>query len=234
MNLLVIDTETTGVDPKTCEVTEIAAAVYNGELRTPIWAASTFVPTTIPGGLEPHSGISQAMCDSVVGAFAPLRTKTLIGIALAAGGCDAIVAHNASFDQPFVEKLFADEPRETLSKTPWVCSINDLVHAEQVKGKRLGHIAVDLGLPVTGWHRAANDVSLLCEILGRVPDLKLQIEIALKPRAEFKAMVSFEKKDLAKDRGFRWNPDKKIWTKRMPLDTPLEATLERPFRVVKL
>jgi hypothetical protein len=47
----------------------------------------------------------------------------------------------------------------------------------------------------------------------------------------FQALVSYDDRELAKKAGFRWNKEVKQWQKKLPCDTPIEATKQRPFRI---
>ncbi len=64
-------------------------------------------------------------------------------------------------------------------------------------------------------------------ILGRY-DLETVIAASRPPWMVVQAMVSFEDKDKAKAKGFRWESEagrtyKKCWVKRIPLPTPAEV-----------
>lgn len=61
-------------------------------------------------------------------------------------------------------------------------------------------------------------------------NLEAMIEETKTLKFLFKAQVSYPNKDLAKQAGFQWNPERKEWTRRM-----LEAdTKDLPFSVVKV
>jgi DNA polymerase III subunit epsilon len=61
-------------------------------------------------------------------------------------------------------------------------------------------------------------------------DLEGMINKADRPKALYKAQVPYEKKDLAKAAGFKWNADKKIWTRRMAT----ADTVNLPFPVQEI
>lgn len=225
MNLLVIDTETTGLleDPD-ARVIEIAAAVYSTFHRTTLWAGGGLVPS---GGPVPESsteihGITRGMLDEAC-SFEIASEYA----------CRAYVAHNAAFDREMMVRGGHLGKRDL----PWVCSVDDLVFPRGGHSRALSHLAVDHDLKIGNLHRALDDVLLLCQLLRLVPDLEEQVERALEPQGIFRACVSYNHRGVAKNAGFRWNREgfEQCWTKKMPIaSTDLESTEERPFQVVLL
>ena len=73
---------------------------------------------------------------------------------------DFVIAHNARFDRPFVEKRLP-----LVAGRPWVCSLRDVdCRALGFEGRTLGHLLMQ-----TGWfyeaHRASTDVTALLHLL---------------------------------------------------------------------
>jgi DNA polymerase III subunit epsilon len=56
------------------------------------------------------------------------------------------------------------------------------------------------------------------------------IDRADRPKALYKAGVSYQDKDLAKTAGFKWNAGSKIWTRRMATADALKL----PFPVKEI
>lgn len=52
-------------------------------------------------------------------------------------------------------------------------------------------------------------------------------QMALRPKAWFKALVSYDNRELAKKAGFKWIPELKSWVRKMAVDD----TKELPFMV---
>ncbi|WP_204136846.1 hypothetical protein [Halomicronema sp. CCY15110] len=61
-------------------------------------------------------------------------------------------------------------------------------------------------------------------------ELTILINQALRPKAWFKAEVSYDDRQLAKDAGFRWYAADKTWRRRMAI----EDTSQLSFRVIQL
>lgn len=208
--IAIVDTETTSVDVQTAEVIEIAAAVVlvdeAGEIRAIDKALRGLrdpgIP--IPAEVQRLTGISN---DDVAGrALNVPRWEALLG------GSDLIVAHNAAYDAPIVERLLPG-----IKGHAWACSMREIDWAAHAfDGAKLGHLLMQMGYFTTG-HRADADVislanllthrpngvhPLIAELLARAAQPSLRIEAAGAP---------FDKRHLLKARGYRWDAREKVW-----------------------
>lgn len=132
-----------------------------------------------------------------------------------------VVAHHADFDRAFVPDL----------GKPWACSENDFKWPDRPRGGSLAYLALSLGLGVASAHRAMADVDTLARILTRTAELGHDLEAmlvhAMRPKVRCHSLAPFEQKDVVKGQGFRWDQDKKVWWR----DMPLEDTAALPFKV---
>ena len=77
-------------------------------------------------------------------------------------------------------------------------------------------LALAYGVPVWNAHRALTDCIYLAEVFKRCDELEKLLIRALEPKVLIRAEVSYEKRHLAKDAGFRWNDSiKGAWSRRM-------------------
>jgi len=110
---LVVDTETTGIDPATCRVVELAWVLTN--LTGPLAAGSTLVNPGCP--IPPEASAVHHLVDADV-ADAPdlaLAIKMMCSQLRAEGlGVSAFAAHNAAFDSAFLPSLKGGRP--------WICT----------------------------------------------------------------------------------------------------------------
>lgn len=134
-----------------------------------------------------------------------------------------ILAHNAAFDRQFTPEL----------GRPWVCTEEDIKWPGSQKGGRggsLAHLALRYGLGVASAHRAMVDIDTLARILTRLAekgyDLEALIRYGMRPKAMIVSLAPYEDRELVKQHGFRWAPEKKEWWRRMPLDDAKEL----PFK----
>lgn len=120
---------------------------------------------------------------------------------------DIIIAHNASFDRPFFDKMFP----EVITKV-WGCSRVDIDwKAEKIESHKLEYLAYKYNFFYEG-HRAVIDclagLHLLAQTLpiNKTPVLKQLLNNCHKTRFKVWAQnAPYDSKDLLKSRGYRWS-----------------------------
>ena len=121
---------------------------------------------------------------------------------------DLVIAHNASFDRKFVEKIFP-----IFQTKAWACSASQVsLESENISSKKLDYLAYKFGFYFDG-HRAAIDCYAALHLLSkRLPisgDLALNSLLKCAREKSFRIWAvdsGFEKKDILKNRGYRWWP----------------------------
>lgn len=205
---VLVDTETTGLDPDRDEVIELALLPFEYERETgriisvdEARAVSAFRQPSgpIPPETTKLHGITN---DMVVGrSIDPEHVKAIIEPA------HLIIAHNAAFDRPMVEKhwpLFEDKH--------WACSFVDI----DWKGEGVGSSKLDYLLYANGWfhdgHRALADAQATLFLLSlplpqsRAVALASLLECARRPLRAIRAEeTAFEQRASLKGRGYRWD-----------------------------
>lgn len=150
MSYCIIDIETTGGNPKTEKITEIAILVHNGVSIVDEFATLINPERPIPAHITSLTGITNAMV-----ANAPRFFEVARQIVEKTEGC-IFVAHNAGFDYGFIKNEFKslgyDFERQTLDT---VRLSRKLMPGH--KSYSLGNICRDLGIIIEGRHRAAGD-----------------------------------------------------------------------------
>ena len=221
--LALIDTETTGLDSATDAVIEIAYLIIEvdalGQLVRAVRRGAGFIDPgrPIPERVTQLTGITDA---DVRGC----RIDPAFGERVL-GACDVLLAHNAGFDAPFVERLM-----QGLAGKAWACSASDYDWlANGWDGRKQGHLLMQ-----AGWfndaHRAAADVASLLHLLVQ-PSRGLNLTIlgevlanAERPTVRLEATgAPFSTRGELKARGYRWSPrDKVWWTEVAEADEPDE------------
>jgi DNA polymerase III subunit epsilon len=206
--LLILDTETTGLDPASGACVEVGAVLFRVPERAVLSQVSFLLPVeTNPA--EPINGIAAAI--------SRLPQPWQAGLAcfeamLAAA--DAVLAHNAAFDRQW----FGTGPLPAIAK-PWICSMDDIrwPAERQLKASpSVRDLALAYGVPVWAAHRALTDCTYLVQVLERCDSLEALLEAALEPRQLFRAQLSYAERHRAKQAGFRWNdPVPGAWTRRL-------------------
>lgn len=228
MRVLLVDVETTGLE-KTSAVVEVGAVLLDTTLRAVLWSFGAIVPSVSANPCAAINGISDDLLGSARYTFSDRDVLEPLRWLLSNAVIDAVAAHNAEFDRPFVEAAVG------AIDLRWFCTQVDLAYPRAGNSSRkLGHLAVDHGVPVGTTHRALADCLLLADIMRTMPDLDARVTEALKPRGYFQALVGYERNALAKERGYLWHGKRKVWWRRLPLDTPTLPTEDRPFTIERL
>jgi DNA polymerase-3 subunit epsilon len=223
---LIVDTETTGIDPKDHMVIEIAAILYSVEANDVIGMAAMILPAE-ENPAEEINHISPALLNTVEEEGEVIKGFSSMLYAMMETA-DVIVAHQASFDKGHLTK----ENLEIWSSKPWLCTKEDFKFSKGKPGDSLVNLALAHNVPVHGNHRAGVDVNLIAKIFRSYSAEELQalFQHALLPRDYYVALTNFVEKEKPKNAGFSWNGEKKCWWKKL---TPTEASkLDFPIRKV--
>ena len=209
---LLLDTETTGLDPATSATIEVGCILYDVAAACPV----THYATLIRASANPAESTNRIPVAALVEASDPASVWPAIG--KLAAKAEVIVAHNAEFDRKFVPAAIRDE-------RPWVCSASDLAWPKSKPGASLVNVALAHDLGVAYAHRALTDCDLLARLLTRVHelghDLSAFLERGLRPKATFAvAEKSFDeaRNALAKEHSFRWDAQAREWRRTMAIE----------------
>jgi DNA polymerase-3 subunit epsilon len=215
MRLLGLDFETTGLDPKNDVVTEVGAVLWDTERHSPVLIDNYFVfngKTVLSDLIIRITGIQQKDLEE----FGIPPQEGLIRLVELVEKCDAIVAHNKSFDKGFYDYWLNTtvSDAQEIKSVPWICSMNDIDYPEECKSKKLSYLASDHGFLNPFAHRAVFDVLTMLRVVDNY-DISVILESAGQPDLVIEALVSFQNKDLARAEGFRWDAVKRKWLKTM-------------------
>ena len=209
--LCVIDTETSGLDEKVDPTIEVAVALYDIEHAATIASFAALIRETRNNAEE----INRIPIDLLVHGFNPVDVWDQVQEF--AMQSDVIVAHRAEFDRRFV-------PSEIRDMRPWACSKFDMdfPRGRPERGEHLVHLALAHDVPVYSAHRAWADVDTLVRTFQAAQrmgwNVRDMVARSMRPKGFFKALVAYEEKDIAKNAGFRWEPENKQWTRTLFLD----------------
>ncbi len=216
LRVLLLDTETTGLQASRDQVIELALLAFDLDLATgqPVGALQVYDGLEDPGSpLSPEvqqlTGITDAM----------LAGQRLDEgrIAELLAGAQLVIAHNAGFDRPFVEArlpAFAD--------IDWACSFADIDWKRQGReSAKLSALAAQVGWFYDA-HRAEMDCHALLAVLrpplpvGECNGLLQLARAARQPSFRLQATgAPFESKDALKARGYRWDGTARVWTTQL-------------------
>lgn len=204
--VLLLDTETTGLDPEFDRAIEVAAVVYDIGLWSVIESYATLMKSNVPNkAVEinriPDEAIKRG-ADSV---------EAWNYVDVMAATCDCIVGHNCDFDRQFVP-----ENATILRSKPWCCTQLGIEWPRQLKsGGTLISLMLEHGLGVVDPHRALNDCMAIARLFARCSELGFDVarmvEGGCEPRITIQALVSYANRDKAKSAGCHWEPETKGW-----------------------
>lgn len=230
-NVLIVDTETTGLDPSIgCQIIELASVLYSVEYKTILQQFSTLLPCRD----NPQYSINRINVDATKFSLDSSH-KGLLFFESMIDACDYIVAHNAEFDKSFLEADIMCMPssKSDYFGKKWIDTCDFEWPEPLPNGKSLINVALSLGVPVISAHRALTDCLLIASCFDKIDNLQDKLIDSLKERFIYKAMVSFDHRHLAKNAGFAWDRfNSKSWTKRL---TEEESLLnDFPFIIQKI
>lgn len=224
--LLILDTETTGLEHRSDKIIELALLAVDVQLSTgrPVGPVTVYEGFEDPGmPIPPKAREITGISDDMVQGQRLDEAR----IAELAAQADLVIAHNAGFDRPFVEArlpLFADKA--------WACSIQGIDwQAEGAGSAKLEFLSGE-----RGWfydaHRAQVDCHALLQVLAEPlksgqTGLAALLQAAAMPNFKLRATGSpFEAKDKLKARGYRWDGEAKVWWRSVPSPDELDSELE--------
>ena len=229
--ILILDTETTGLDWRAENIIELAMLSVDVDLHTgqPVGVVEVYEDFEDPGrpipseivkltGITDHDVKGQKLNEVKINAMVERA--------------DLIVAHNAGFDRPFVENRL-----EVFEHKAWACSFAGI----NWQAQGLGSAKLEFLCSELGWFYDAHRAQVDCHALLRVlsSNLKTQpddlptsgflqlLKSAEQARTVVKAFGSpFESKDKLKARGYRWDAEAKVWFTAVKSADALEAEAE--------
>jgi DNA polymerase-3 subunit epsilon len=221
----VLDTETTGLDTNKDKIIELGFVAFEYDAGTGL----IYRILHEYGGFEdPHEPLSDIV-KQVTGISDAMLTGQSLDeeeIMHWLKQSSLIIAHNAAFDRPMLERRLPQSKAMN-----WACTLNDIDwQAENISSLKLDYIAYRLGYFFEG-HRAVNDAQATLHLLSqKLPDsgklamAELLAHAREKSRRFFAVGAPFDKKDELKERGYRWladyvytdkrgNSKKGVWSK---------------------
>jgi DNA polymerase-3 subunit epsilon len=164
-NILIIDTETTGLDPsKGAKMIELGAMLYSVEHKEVLQNLSTFLPCDV-NPVENINNIKAEWTQEKIPVDASITFFKWM-----ARNADAYVAHNADFDKKFLRTL-PQLDGEFWAKR-WICTKSDFRWPVQLFRNRLQDVCAAMGVPYVDAHRALIDCHFIAMCFSKVEDLE--------------------------------------------------------------
>lgn len=205
-----IDVETTGLDFRTGKVIELAIRRFRYDRRGVItdidrayeWREDPGEPLALD--IQALTGLSDA---DLVGREIDTGAATRL-----LNSASFVVAHNSRFDRSWVEERLPGA-----RGLPWCCSMAQVDwKARRFDGRVLGYLLVQNGFYHCG-HRASADVDAMIQMLRHRDDDGRTALAEMMERGSSDGWrllatgADFGVKDLLRNRGYRWDADRKVW-----------------------
>ena len=229
--ILILDTETTGLDWRAESIIELAMLAVDVDMQTglPVGPVEVYEDFEDPGRPIPPEIVKLTGITTQDVKGQKLNEEKIKDMVQRA---DLIVAHNAGFDRPFVENRL-----EVFEHKAWACSFQGI----DWKAQGLGSAKLEFLCSELGWfydaHRAQVDCHALLRVLstplksdkqeGVVTGLLQLFKASQNARTVVKAFGSpFETKDKLKARGYRWDAEARVWYTAVKSAAALDAEAE--------
>jgi DNA polymerase III alpha subunit (gram-positive type) len=158
-NILIIDTETTGLSPTDNKLIEVCGILYNLEHRAILQIYSTLLPCQINEAERFNNILAEVTrLDYALESVYLLEEMSRYA--------QALVAHNAKFDKAFIENNFS-----AMRDKKWICTM-DFPWPVELQRRRLQDVCEAMDVEYKNAHRAFYDCMLLVECFNKVEDLK--------------------------------------------------------------
>lgn len=220
--IMVLDTETTGLDPRQESVIELAllSVLVDQTTGLPVGPVTTYEAFEDPGKpIAPAITAITGISDSMVRGqrIDDDRVRQL------AEAADLVLAHNAGFDRPFVESRWP-----VFAGRPWNCSFVGIDWKAQGSGSaKLEFLAHERGFFYDA-HRALIDCHALLQVLAaplQDGQTGLARLIAGSAQTRFKLRATgapFDARERLKARGYRWDNEQRVWWTSLSGDDALQ------------
>lgn len=263
MRILLVDTETTGLDPETSHIWEVGAMIVNEHWQYEGAFKVRMLDDQIASELAERRAELPNLPeieDIVQTAVSPIQALAMLNQFIIENNSQhnplPVFAYNAKFDRAHVHKAYERYMPSVFIPAcftgEWFCAMEHLPSNYRFKCWKLGHIALDYGIAVNPaeLHGAYEDVCLMRQLLeksGHTP--QEVIAFANEPWIVLRAITEAPWKDngvsnkLAQSHGYTWQKPRgydksfdKCWVKRVKqsaVDTEIKKAEGLQIVVIK-
>ncbi len=233
MIILGLDFETTGLNFESDRIIEVGAVLWDTATASPVQIYNTLVvhpdAPPITAEIEGLTGINQAMIDG----YGQPASEVFFALTELILKAQFIVAHNGlGFDKPMLDAQYLRRPcvPSSVALPTWIDTCLDVPYPPRITTRKLVHLAAEHGFVNPFAHRAVFDVLTMLRVLAAysIDEVVLSSQ---QPLVNLVAVVSFDDKDKAKARGYRWNGETRQWVRSLKAHLVPREIEECGFRV---
>lgn len=216
----IIDLETMGLDPLTDEIIEIGILWFSFSQTDGIIG----IYDTYNELNEPSSPIPEAITKITGITNECVKGKVINWEKINAllNQTHLVICHNSQFDRNFLENQTPNTTQEIIKRMPFACTINDIDWSSRgFESSKLDYLNFKMGYFYDG-HRALNDCYATYNLFTVEPDSfeELKQNVRKKETLVVAEHAPFDKKDLLKQKKYRWSDGQgelpKAWWSTLP------------------
>ena len=232
MILAFFDFETTDKDPSTARITDAAVALVDSETQKII---QTFASNTWDESYEkihPTAAAITGLSDEFIEKYGIPPRYALANFGTCMARAEYCVAHNGrAYDLPLLREELKRNSME-LAIPANIDTRYDLDFPEHIDTRKLSYLAAEHGILASSAHSALGDVLTMKDLFFKY-DINRTIELSKSPEIWVKAGVTFDTRELAKERKYSWFPNDKVWAKQIK-ELFIEKEALAPFSITLL
>ncbi|MCK5946038.1 MAG: 3'-5' exonuclease [Mycoplasmataceae bacterium] len=161
-NIIVIDIETTGLSPNSCEITEIGVLKVDAQTFEVVdqFSALIDIEGPVPFFITKLTGITRRMLDEQ-----GIPLSVALNAVSEFCGDSVMYAHNSRFDKNFM-RHYLEKAGINFTETKWIDTID--IFKKYMPGRKtykLSSLIIDYGLATKEDHRAISDAMHTLELL---------------------------------------------------------------------
>jgi len=245
VRLLGLDFETSGFDPKVDRIIEVGAVLWDSDKKAPLSIHSNLVGDADYPLLSDEIIQVTGITNDMLNEFGRSITDPLL---LLDGICNRhkvsyIVAHNGqNFDRHFLleelKRTGLDKICPTIMGLPWLDTLYDIPFEKAPDSRKLNHLALDHNFMNPFKHRAVFD-ALTCLMVLSNYSLEDVATYSKEPWIVVRALVSFDDRQLAKDKKYSWEKlgdgaYPKMWVKKIKENALEKEQTESKFKLAQI
>lgn len=236
--ILGIDFETSGLDPLKDRPIELGSVLWDWDTKMPLMLLSELIdPSMDMGGFtvtEEITGIT-GITSEMLTSYGQYEKDVYNRLKMMAQFADYFMGHFCNdFDALFLSEMRKRQGDESdMLQKHWLDTSIDIKWPEEITTRKLRYLASEHSFLNPFSHRAVFDVLTMLKTASEYP-LEQIIARSNEPMVYLEALVTFDEKERAKERGYRWNPPTKQWWKGFKESDALIERQECQFKTLVL
>lgn len=231
-----IDSESTDIDPLTARITQYAISVYQDDPNDgwcEVWHYSGNLFDASYPLMNPVAQAITGIKRENLEVFGESPVDKMPDFLKAMAACDYVIGHNIRrFDIPLLEKE-CERYGFTMPTCKYIDTRFDLPYPDHIETRKLSYLCLEHKICTTNGHSARHDVDYTASLFFRYPIEEI-LKLASSPDVWLKAEVSYDDRDKAKNRKFRWDSVKKYWVKQVKECNVEKEKKEATFSISEL